>query len=392
MKARSRSRLWTRGDLIIPASMHEADDLVFPIASQRGQPRSINLTMYTTPRDSDCLMCAELYGFRVPSGQAKSLFPNADCLTRSRVLDRSNNAPASPFSEGSAVTSDAPPPTPSIPPEKTDQIKSDSNEEERPTKGSDSERIIEAIAALNRTLAEQSGANRTQERREDTGNKRLQALTLIFVILTTIGIFWQASIFNHQLTEAKKVFGPIQDQAKASQQAADAATKQSQNAEKALIEAQRAWVGPQNASFASEPGVGKPIEITVQYQNTGREPALSFIYFATPFSVTTEDDSNGTLVQTLLNYMNACKAYREWTGGSVVYPSTGFSSYNLNVTTKDDFVDEPATKGDKVIIVQGCFLYRSFDNPRHSYFCYFYKQGQSKIQNLNICPTGHYAD
>lgn len=95
---------------------------------------------------------------------------------------------------------------------------------------------------------------------------------------------------------------------------------------------------------------------------------------------------------TLLSYMNTCKGTKEWTGGSVIYPSTGFSTYNLNLKSKDDLVDDSVTKGDKLIVVQGCFLYRSFDVARHSYFCYFYKQGQSKIQNLNICASGQYAD
>ena len=49
-------------------------------------------------------------------------------------------------------------------------------------------------------------------------------------------------------------------------------------------------------------------------------------------------------------------------------------------------------KGEEIIIVDGCFLYRTFDKPRHSYFCYFYKQGISKLESLNICFSGHHAD
>jgi len=64
----------------------------------------------------------------------------------------------------------------------------------------------------------------------------------------------------------------------------------------------------------------------------------------------------------------------------------------LTSKTKDDFVDADIAKGEKIIIVQGCFSYRTFNAPHHSYFCYFYRQGFTKIQNLNICQSGHDAD
>jgi hypothetical protein len=169
---------------------------------------------------------------------------------------------------------------------------------------------------------------------------------------------------------------------------ADAATKQSENSDKALIQAQRAWVGPRNAAFAAEPAVGKPIEITMEYQNSGHEAALAFIYAIDPFLATTDDDTNGIVAAKLQNYAMSCKNTREWQGGSVIYPTTGGfgGGYTLSVKTKDDFVDEPLTKGEKFLLLQGCFLYQTFDAPRHSYFCYFYKQGFTRIQNLQHLP------
>ena len=289
----------------------------------------------------------------------------------------------------------------------------DANKENWHSENTESQRVADAITAVNRTLADQGGANRREERREDTGNKWLQALTLAFVIATTIGIFWQASIFNSQLNEMKnassqtgqlveanaKLAQAATDQAAAAAKQADATDKEAaavdENAQishENMILAQRAWVGPNNAAFSAEPTVGKPVEIMVTYQNTGREPALNFLYFGDPFPATPADDSDGTVSRKVGEYLEACKANKEWKGGSVAYPSTGFSNYSLNTKTKDDFVDGAITKGDKLIFFQGCFLYRSFDIPRHNYFCFFYKQGQSKFQNLNICPGGHYAD
>src|ERR1700719_3225230 len=79
-------------------------------------------------------------------------------------------------------------------------------------------RIAEAILSLKYTVADNSDADRQQERREDIGNKLLQVATLFFVILTTVGIFYQASILN-------KTDAAVHESAAAAKDAADAAKK-----------------------------------------------------------------------------------------------------------------------------------------------------------------------
>jgi hypothetical protein len=197
--------------------------------------------------------------------------------------------------------------------------------------------------------------------------------------MTLIAVGWQV----HEMI---KVYGPIQAQA-------DAATKSIENAERALVQAQRAWVGPRNASFAAEPAVDKPIEITIQYENSGHEPALGFIYGVEPIGILESDE---TLASKLTDFQTQCREKKQWNGGGVVYPTAGAtfgsSGYSLFAKTRDDFVDDVTIKGDRIIIVHGCFWYRTFAMPKYSYFCYFYKQGFSKIQNLNICPIGQEGD
>jgi hypothetical protein len=268
------------------------------------------------------------------------------------------------------------------------------------------------FAALINAIAAEGKANRAEEKREDRGKAIRDWLTLIFVIATTCGVFYQAHIFGQQRDEmhvtseqtnqliennAKLAIAAAQ-QAEATVKQADATNKQAVAMGEAatvsrdnMIAANRAWVGPSNASFAAEPSVGKAVDVTISYQNTGREPALNFINFSRPLAGTPEDEKT-TIVELITNYLEACKSYQEWNGGSVVYPSTGFSSYNLSLKIPDDLTDDAVIKGDKLIYLQGCFLYRSFGLPRHSYFCYFYKQGFTKIGNLNICNSGHYAD
>ncbi len=266
------------------------------------------------------------------------------------------------------------------------------DKEERP-RGNDCPNVPSAdFAALINAITIEGRANRAEEQREDRGKKIREWLTILLLATTMVAIFWQVYEMVH-------VYGPIHDQAIASKVSADAskiaaeaATKQSENSDKALVQAQRAWVGPQNANIATEPTIGKPVEITIQYQNSGHEPALGFVFSVEPFLFTPAEEANGTVGTKILNYMNACKNTKHWLGGSVIYPSIGFSAYSLNTKTNDDFIDENFTKDERSMIVQGCFLYRTFDLPRHSYFCYFYKQGYTKPQNLNICVSGHDAD
>jgi hypothetical protein len=142
--------------------------------------------------------------------------------------------------------------------------------------------------------------------------------------------------------------------------------------------------------------VGKPVDINIEYQNSGREPASGLNWLIEPILAEPGDDTSGAVGIKIQNYLKACREKTDWQGGGVVYPTTasgfGGGGYTLNIKSKDDFVDDAVAKGEKLVIVQGCFVYRTADIPRHSYFCYFYRQGFSKIQNLHICASGHYAD
>lgn len=265
------------------------------------------------------------------------------------------------------------------------QQKPNGEPEQEPTDKNVKNRPSADFAALIDAITAEGRAYRAEEKREDKGKGFREWITIILLGATMAGIFWQVYEMVH-------VYGPIRDQAEASKKSADAAAKQAESSDRALMEAQRAWVGPRTASFTAEPAIGKPIEIAIEYQNTGREPALGFIYMADSFSISAKEADSG--IGRIKDYMAACKNVKDWNGGSVVYPGTsGFSTgYTFFSKTKENFVDDAIVKGKKVIILQGCFLYRTFNLPRHSYFCYFYKQGFTKIQNLNICQSGHDAN
>jgi hypothetical protein len=259
------------------------------------------------------------------------------------------------------------------------------------------------FAALIDTIKDEGSAYRKEEQREDRG-KRFREYITIFLIAATF------AAVCYQVYEMIKVYDPIREQAEASgkqaveaKRAADAtvkaaeaaikqseiAAKQAEYAEKSLGQAQRAWIGPTNATFATEPKLGEGFDITILYQNTGREPALNFSYEADVFSVGEQSPEFGNRVAP---FMKKCLARNTIQAGQVVYPSSGFSQYNLFMKTNTELVDDAVVAGEKVIVLQGCFVYLTGQIVRHSFFCYFYKSKFTKIANLNICPAGHYAD
>ena len=153
------------------------------------------------------------------------------------------------------------------------------------------------FAALIDTIAQQGQATRAEEKREDDKQETREWLTICLLITTIILLGWQVS-------EMVKVYGPIEDQAKA-------AIRTAENS--------RAWVGPTNVAFDIEPDIGKSVDVTVFYNNFGHDPGTGFVpkidAFISPLSDPTVEFINTT------KFFADCKESNRWDGGSVVYPA-----------------------------------------------------------------------
>lgn len=244
------------------------------------------------------------------------------------------------------------------------------------------------LSALVDAIRAEGRASLAEERREDRGKRRREWITIGLIALTLFAIWLQ-------VREMQRAYGPIAKQADtsalsaaATKEAADAALSQVKDAENALELAQRAWVGPSNAAFAAEPQAGKPIDISITYQNSGREPALNFGYNLDTFVTVQSGDLTKTASARMGSYEQMCQTTSASTGGSVVYPSTGFSSYTLSDALPSSTLDARFSERHEILVIQGCFWYRTFDAQKHSYFCYFYRPKKTKIADLNICVIG----
>jgi hypothetical protein len=167
---------------------------------------------------------------------------------------------------------------------------------------------------------------------------------------------------------------------------------------------ERAWIGP--VAARSDPfEVGKPVKITVTYNNTGRLLASFKLFNGGTFFSKAQwrDDSVKKAVElretecmneSLLNYPVAISG--------VAYPTAGLSAYTLiynsnnpNITDNERIIlNNDLISSDLVFVLFGCFIYKTGEStPHHSFYCYYHQAGTTDdVNNLGYCPFGQRAD
>jgi hypothetical protein len=287
------------------------------------------------------------------------------------------------------------------------------------------------ISALER-IAEQNQATENQAQRADTFHRRVERLTLRLEgrkfwleLAETIGLWVAAGVgvaaiiisshdserqtrvmqaqqvaMQGQLDEMKGTSAQTDQMLETNRKLAEAAGTQAQaainsakTAQDNMVASQRAWIGPRNAKSVTGPELEKNLDVVVEYQNTGREPALETIFDAEVFVATKEEDDSGAVSSRINNFIGKCKV--KWTPmkKGVVFPSGGTgSAYELTKTLDVSEIDQDVVDGSKSIIVDGCFVYKSAGGIRRSSFCYFFTGKKTKPTNWSICEVGNDAD
>jgi hypothetical protein len=167
----------------------------------------------------------------------------------------------------------------------------------------------------------------------------------------------------------------------------------------ALIAANRAWVGPIAATM-SNPVKDQPLTITVQYQNTGREPALNVAGYHSSDIYSVEDWNNGNAAKAIEDFAAVCLKFDSASDIQVVYPNTGNSSYTGTFKTNEAalnthkyLVTDNLIAGKEIYATQGCFSYVTLHQHHHSAFCYYYwTETALNPPSMSICNIGNNAD
>jgi|SRR5882724_1973752 len=134
-----------------------------------------------------------------------------------------------------------------------------------PTKDTNQER-----KALKKAPVDESDTHRKEEGRQNTVEKKIEIATLAFVVLTTIGIFWQATILNES-------DHAIQKSAVAAKDAADAASKAVALSDKTAERQLRAYLYVSHEGWQQyppqTPGSGPQYGTEIVINHAGATPA-----------------------------------------------------------------------------------------------------------------------
>lgn len=169
---------------------------------------------------------------------------------------------------------------------------------------------------------------------------------------------------------------------------------------KALIEDDRAWVGPIDAGISGQIAAGQTLSGTVNYENFGKEPATNVAMALSVDGVATRkwyssDKDNGAA--RIKIFIKQCLGVPASNDSMVVFPTTNFQTINVSIVDGEpkapfdsvNFTD--LADGKQMLVLGICFAYTTFGITKHTAGCYFYQAPHSNMAHLNICPTA-YAD
>ena len=182
-------------------------------------------------------------------------------------------------------------------------------------KGYDDQHNMRVAIAILR-IADESKTTRNQAETSEKNKSRREWIT-IWLIFFTFGASALQSLLVRCSIQDAEVANTI------SQRSADAATK----AVAIQQENERAWIGPTDATFDSNPILSKPITVSISYQNTGHEPATSLVR-SVNFPFISGVDANQNPVSALIqDNVVKCKMTSPEGGGQIAVPNAAGTAY-----------------------------------------------------------------
>jgi hypothetical protein len=156
--------------------------------------------------------------------------------------------------------------------------------------------------------------------------------------------------------------------------------------------ARRAWLAPQSARSDRAPIVGRSFDVSVLTQNSGAEPAVDIFADAAPFTVALAEAGAPAVDRNIRDALNRCLATKPGERTRVIYPNPATANDRTTLSVKRELIDWDVLYGTKILVVPGCYAYRSGGLTHHSAFCFFYQHGFSNPSDWAICQGGNYAD
>jgi hypothetical protein len=168
-----------------------------------------------------------------------------------------------------------------------------------------------------------------------------------------------------------------------------------------LVASTRAWVGPTDVTLLT----AEPAIISVDYRNAGKEPAQQFgdtlddtwrgnVADGASFREADfekkciSDSTKRPCAERILGWEKNCSQQ------ALFESRVAFPDFKYTRTKPAPWFDR--LDRNKIIFLQGCFVYRSAITPfsdHRTAFCYYYRVGDSdqKEAKMRPCPIGNFA-
>ena len=153
------------------------------------------------------------------------------------------------------------------------------------------------------------------------------------------------------------------------------------------------WVGTAHGTIGGVPRtVGADITVDAMLTNTGREPAINagidFLFDAVDVNATPE-----IIHQQQNSYIIGCKAQKDTEQRIIINPTTYLGIlHRVHDRIPPDKIDWGVIYGTKYLLIHGCINYDTFNQTRHTAFCYLFQAGGLDLGELTFCDQGAYAD
>jgi len=243
--------------------------------------------------------------------------------------------------------------------------------------------IVQAISGI----ADEIKNSTKENEKEDRARARRDNITIWLVFATFIAALAGDVIFFVTLQDARH-----------------AAKIQHSDTQDAAIENGRAWVGPTQASISGTIASGQTITATIMYENFGKEPATDTEIVPAISSISADkwfaQGKDGAMYR-IDAFRSQCKNIPAYDDSFVVFPSIGGAGFN-NITLKlkesefekngiDPISFARISSGEDYLIINVCFVYKTFAQTKHTAFCFYYNAKDSNAATLSFCD-GAYAD
>jgi hypothetical protein len=152
------------------------------------------------------------------------------------------------------------------------------------------------------------------------------------------------------------------------------------DARRATVEANRAWLAPRTAFLRRPFTLNDHLAFRIEYDNVGRQPAQDSNMFSRGRPVDANSLvralSDPKLTESVFGQNPTCSGHTSRKGAEIIWPSSVGGRYSTKDTDDANYpmITQRIIDGSDAVVVEGCFLYETFNDVHKSMFCFWFRQ------------------